>query len=343
MMKPKRLFRFSVVLGLLLLICSLSILTGLTYGAATVAPWQWWDWQNSITLTQLIWVWRAPRVLLAFLVGALLAISGVIFQGVFRNPLAEPYLLGSASGAGVGAALALLLPSALTSTLPLFEYLGLPILAFLGAWGASFLVLALARHGGSWQTAPLLLAGVALAAMLSALRGVLILWFGDETSHLRALVSWQLGGLQTPTWNELAFLTGCLWFILITTYRLSAGLDALGLGDVTAKSLGVDLSRFTAIAVLVAALATALAVCWGGLIGFIGLIIPHVLRWWVGHLHRRLIPTAALAGGSLLVLVDTVARSVLAPSEIPIGLLTALIGGPFFIYLLRQRHYAHSV
>jgi iron complex transport system permease protein len=342
MMKPKPLPRFSLVIALLLCTCGLSIFIGLTYGAATVAPWLWWQWNDTSTLTELIWVWRAPRVLLAFLVGALLAISGVIFQGVFRNPLAEPYLLGSASGAGVGAALALLLPSAVATTFPLFEHIGLPVLAFLGAWGASFLVLALARHGGSWHTTPLLLAGVALAAVLSALRGVLILWFGDETSHLRALISWQLGGLQTPTWNELAFLSVCLFFIVVATYRMHAGLDALGLGDATAKSLGVNLSRFTALAVLLAALATALAVCWGGLIGFIGLIIPHILRWWVGHLHRWLIPSAALAGGSLLVLVDTVARSALAPSEIPIGLLTALIGGPFFIYLLRKRHYAHS-
>jgi iron complex transport system permease protein len=250
---------------------------------------------------------------------------------VFRNPLAEPYLLGSAAGAGLGAAVALLLPQLLP---PAWS---LPVLAFLGAWGASWLVLAVGRIGGAWQSARLLLAGVALAAILSALRGLLLMVFGDESTNLRAIVSWQLGGVQTPTAAEVLGFVPWLLLLAWGAWRLAPGLDALGLGDAAAQSLGHRVPRLVAGAVLLAALATALAVSWGGLIGFVGLIVPHVLRWWLGPLHGPLVPACMVAGGVLMVLVDTVARSTMAPSEIPAGLLTAVIGGPFFLGLLLWR------
>jgi iron complex transport system permease protein len=257
--------------------------------------------------------------------------AGLVFQGVFRNPLAEPYLLGSASGAAVGAAVALLLPELLPAAL------GLPAMAFLGAWGTSWLVLLVGRLGGDWRSGRLLLAGVALAAILGALRSLLLMVFGDESTNLRAVVSWQLGGVQTPTWPEAGVLLALLAALVWAVRRLAPGLDALGLGDEVAHSTGLDVERFSARAILLAALATALAVTWGGLIGFVGLIVPHVLRGWLGPLHGRLVPACAVAGGILLVFSDTVARAALAPSEIPVGLLTALVGGPFFIALLLRR------
>lgn len=315
--------------ALLALATLLAVAAALSLGAATVPPWQWW---GDDAAAELVRVWRAPRVATAFTVGGLLALAGLVFQGVFRNPLAEPYLLGSASGAAVGAAVALLLPAAVSAVVP--ATWSLPVLAFAGAWGAGWLVLLAARLGGAWQTGRLLLAGVALAAMLSALRSLILMVWGDESTNLRAIVSWQLGGVQNAAWGEVAALLAALAVLVALVRALAPGLDALGLGEDTAHAMGVRVPRFSARAVMVASLATALAVSWGGLIGFVGLIVPHLLRWWLGPLHARLAPACAVAGGALMVLVDAVARAALAPSEIPAGLLTALIGGPFFLYLL---------
>ena len=301
----------------------------LSVGAAWVSPAEWLG--GAGVTHDLVWAWRAPRVAGAFFVGACLALAGLLFQGVFRNPLAEPYLLGSAAGAAVGAAVALLLPQLLPAAWTL------PALAFVGAWAASWLVLAVGRLGGEWQAARLLLAGVALAAILSALRSLLLIVFGDESTNLRAIVSWQLGGVQTPAIGELVWFAPLLLALGAAAHRLAFGLDALGLGEATASSMGIDVPRFVAVAILLAALATALAVSWGGLIGFVGLIVPHAVRWWLGPRHARLIPTCMMAGGVLLVMVDAIARSAVAPSEIPIGLLTALVGGPFFLALLLAR------
>lgn len=323
-------WRVAAVLGAALLV---ALVFALSLGAATVWPTQWF-W-GSEAQAELVRVWRAPRVAAAFFVGACLALAGLVFQGLFRNPLAEPYLLGSASGAAVGAAVALLLPTVLPTVLP--SDWSLPILAFLGAWGASWLVLLIGRLGGEWQAGRLLLAGVALAAILAALRSLLLMVFGDESTNLRAVISWQLGGVQTPTWTEVAVLALLLAALVAAVRALAFGLDALGLGEDSAHSMGINVPRFSALAVLVASLATALAVSWGGLIGFVGLIVPHVLRWWLGPLHARLVPACAVGGGVLLVAVDTIARAALAPSEIPAGLLTALVGGPFFIGLLLWR------
>lgn len=316
-----------VFIALILTLC-LSILAGLIFGAGTVWPTQWWTDDQQAAL---VFVWRAPRVATAFIVGACLGLSGLIFQGVFRNPLAEPYLLGSAAGASLGAACALLLPDVLP------KGFGLPLMAFLGAWGSSLLVLLLGGGRSGTQTGRLLLAGVALAAVLSALRSLILMIFGDESSNLRALISWQLGGIQSPAWDEWGLLCLATLLIVAAAIRLAPGLDALGLGEETAHSMGVRVRAFSIRAIALAALATALAVAWGGLIGFVGLIAPHVLRWWVGPLHARLAPAVALGGGILLVLVDTVARSAMPPSEIPVGLMTSLIGGPFFLFLLLRQ------
>ncbi len=303
----------------------LAVGLALACGAVFVAPGVWGE---ETAAARLVWVWRAPRVATAAVVGACLALAGLLCQGVFRNPLAEPYLLGSAAGAGLGAAFVFLLPESLPAGL------GLPVLAFIGALGSSALVLAIGGLRG--PTARLLLAGVALAAILSALRSLILMLFGDESTNLRALVSWQLGGVQTPTWGEWWGLLALALAVFAASLGLARGLDALGLGEEVAHSMGYRLRRLVFAALAAAALATAGAVAWGGLIGFVGLVVPHVARWWVGPLHARLAPVVALGGAVLLVGVDTVARSALAPSEIPLGLLTALLGGPFFLYLLMR-------
>jgi iron complex transport system permease protein len=281
--------------------------------------------------SRLLFEWRLPRVLAAALVGALLGLGGTIFQGVFRNPLAEPYLLGSAGGAALGATVALLVPFAVPQSLLL------PILAFAGAWSATLLVLGIARVAGAVDAAGLLLAGVAVAAILGALRSFLMLALSDETVSLQVVLSWVLGGVQTPTWPVLGLLVLISLACLGLTLLLATRLDVLGLGETMALSFGLDVRRFVAVAVLVGSVVVAAAVAFGGLVAFVGLAAPHIARWLVGPLHKPLLPASALVGAIVVTLADAIARAALPPSEIPLGLVTAVAGGPFFILLLARR------
>lgn len=281
--------------------------------------------------SRLLVDWRLPRVLAAALVGALLGLGGAVFQGVFRNPLAEPYLLGSAGGAALGATVALLVP------LMISQSLALPVLAFAGAWGATLLVIGISRVAGAVDAAGLLLAGVAVAAILGALRSFLMLALSDETVSLQVVMSWVLGGIQTPTWRGLGLLAAIVVGCLILVTPLARRLDLLGLGETMARSFGLDTTRFVALAVLVGALIVAAAVAFGGLVAFVGLASPHVARWLVGPLHRPLLPATALVGAIVVTLADAIARAALPPAEIPLGLVTAVAGGPFFIVLLARR------
>jgi iron complex transport system permease protein len=281
--------------------------------------------------SRLLFEWRLPRVLAAALVGALLGLGGAIYQGVFRNPLAEPYLLGSAGGAALGATIALLVPLAVPQSVML------PILAFSGAWGATVLVLGIARIAGAVDAAGLLLAGVAVAAILGALRSFFMLALSDETVSLQVVLSWVLGGVQTPTWSVLGWLAlmtlGCLGLAA----ALASRLDLLGLGETMAASFGLDVRRFVALAVLAGSVIVAAAVAFGGLVAFVGLAAPHIARWLVGPLHKPLLPASALVGAIVVTLADALARALLPPAEIPLGLVTAVAGGPFFIVLLARR------
>lgn len=281
--------------------------------------------------SRLLVEWRMPRVLAAALVGALLGLGGTIFQGVFRNPLAEPYLLGSAGGAALGATVALLVPLALPQSL------ALPLLAFAGAWGATVLVLAISRVAGATDAAGMLLAGVAVAAILGALRSFLMLALSEETVSLQLVMSWVLGGVQTPTWGMLGILALTTAACLGLTMLFATGLDVLGLGEVMAVAFGLDVRRFIALAVLAGSVVVAAAVAFGGLVAFVGLASPHIARWLIGPLHRALLPASALVGASIVTLADAIARSALPPAEIPLGLVTAVAGGPFFILLLARK------
>lgn len=281
--------------------------------------------------SRLLMDWRIPRVLAAALVGGLLGLGGAVFQGVFRNPLAEPYLLGSAGGAALGATVALLVP------LFMPQAYALPLLAFLGAWGATVLVIGISRVAGAVDAAGLLLAGVAMAAVLGALRSFLMLALSDETVSLQVVMSWVLGGIQTPTWRGLGMLTAISAACLGLSLLLARRLDLLGLGETMAKSFGLDVTRFIAFAVLAGSLIVAAAVAFGGLVAFVGLASPHIARWLVGPLHKPLLPATALVGAIVVTLGDAIARAALPPAEIPLGLVTAVAGGPFFILLLARR------
>lgn len=327
-MRPD-LARFIALAALAVLV---SLLAGWSAGHQWATPT---DLMRAVTgaedpWSQLLIEWRLPRVLAAGFIGALLGLGGAIFQGVFRNPLAEPYLLGSAGGAAVGATVALLVPLALPMAVTL------PVLSFLGAWGATWLVLAIARTAGATDAAGLLLAGVALAAALSAARSFLMLSLSDETVSLQVVLSWMLGGVQTPDWAGLAVLAGLSGLCLGLALTLTKGLDQLGLGEAMAKSFGLHVERFIAWAVLIGALIIAVAVAHGGLVAFVGLIAPHIARWSLGPRHAAVLPASAAIGASLVMLADGAARAALPPGEVPLGLVTALIGAPFFLILLAR-------
>ena len=318
---------------LLILALILSIVTGAAAGH---------DWMNPADLlralagdtdlrSRLLIDWRLPRVLAAACVGALLGLGGTVFQGVFRNPLAEPYLLGSAGGAVLGATVALLVPLAAPQSFVL------PVLAFAGAWGATMLVIGISRVAGAVDAAGMLLAGVAVAAILGALRSFLMLALSDETVSLQIVLSWVLGGVQTPTWPILGLLVAISIACLALTLLLAGRLDVLGLGETMAIAFGLNVNRFIAFAVLAGSVVVAAAVAFGGLVAFVGLASPHIARWLVGPLHRPLLPASALVGAIVVTLADAIARSALPPAEIPLGLVTAVAGGPFFILLLARR------
>jgi iron complex transport system permease protein len=318
---------------LLILALLLSILIGAAAGH---------DWMTPADLlralagdtdlrSRLLIDWRLPRVMAAACVGALLGLGGTVFQGVFRNPLAEPYLLGSAGGAALGATVALLVPLAAPQSFVL------PVLAFAGAWGATMLVIGISRVAGAVDAAGMLLAGVAVAAVLGALRSFLMLALSDETVSLQIVLSWVLGGVQTPTWPILGLLAAISIACLALTLLLAGRLDVLGLGETMAIAFGLNVNRFIAFAVLAGSVVVAAAVAFGGLVAFVGLASPHIARWLVGPLHRPLLPASALVGAVVVTLADAIARSALPPAEIPLGLVTAVAGGPFFILLLARR------
>jgi iron complex transport system permease protein len=268
---------------------------------------------------------RLPRVVLALLVGAVLSVSGGAYQGVFRNPLADPYLLGVAAGAGLGATLAIVTAGS--------GSLLVGVAAFLGAVAAVVVAYGLGAAAGGRRTgSTLILAGVAVAAFLTAAQTFVQ---QRNTDVIREVYSWILGRLGTAGWQEVLLLlpyAGVGITVVLLHRRL---LDALAVGEEEARTLGVRPERVRIIVVLAATLATAGAVAVSGLIGFVGIIVPHAVRLLVGGSYRVILPLSVLGGGAFMVVADLVARSVLSPAEVPIGVVTAFIGGPFFLLVLR--------
>lgn len=270
---------------------------------------------------------RLPRVVLAVLVGAALAVSGAAYQGVFRNPLADPYLLGAAAGAGLGATLVIAY-SPVQSVGPIGV---VPLAAFAGALVGVGAALALGTVAGGSHSPTLLLAGIAVAAFLSAAQTLVQ---QQNTDDLREIYGWMIGQLGSSQWSDIGLVLPYLGLACAVLLFCGRALDVLAVGDDEASSLGVNPGRLRLLVILAASLATASAVAVSGLIGFVGLVVPHIVRRLAGGSYTRVLPLSLLAGGAFLVLADLVARVILAPAELPIGIVTAFIGAPFFAGLL---------
>lgn len=283
----------------------------------------------SVGQDSIVWQLRAPRVLLGALVGAGLALVGTALQAVTRNPLADPHLLGVSSGAAFGAVLVVLY---------LGEFAGmlsLPLAAFVGAMASMLLVLAIASRSGRLHSERLLLAGVAVSFVMMAASN-LLLYLGNPHAASSVLF-WMLGGLGLARWELLWLPALCLLLALVVLLGLGRALNALMAGEQSAVSLGLEPRRVRLLVFVVASLLTGVLVSLSGAIGFVGLMLPHVARFLVGAEHRRVLPVAALLGALFLVWVDVAARTWLAPQDLPIGIVTAAIGGAFFVALLRRR------
>ncbi|WP_442880028.1 FecCD family ABC transporter permease [Aurantimonas sp. A2-1-M11] len=279
---------------------------------------------------------RLPRILTGMLVGAALALSGAMMQGLFRNPLADPSLVGISSGAALAAVTSIVLGHSVAFWLPDFvAHHLLPIAAFMGALGTTTILYRLATVNGRTSVAAMLLLGIALAALASALIGVLV--FISDDQQLRELTFWTMGGLGGATWPKLLAILPLMLPAFLAAPFLARSLNAMTLGHGEAFHLGIDVQVVTRLAIFVIAAAVGAAVAVSGIIGFVGLVAPHLLRTLIGPDHRTLMPAAALFGGSLVVAADTVARTIVAPAELPIGILTALVGAPFFLWLLLRR------
>lgn len=278
----------------------------------------------------VVWEVRIPRVLLGVVVGASLGAAGCLMQGTFRNPLAEPGIVGVSSGAAVAAVLAIILG------ITALGFWALPAAAFIGGVAVTALVYGLARVNGRTEVLTLILVGIAVNAFAGAIIGLLMSVSDD--AQLRSITFWNLGSLSAATWPTVLVVMAVTLVSIALSLTLAHRLDLLSLGENTAAHLGVDVESTRRIAIVLVAALTAAAVAVAGIIVFVGLVVPHAMRLIVGPSHRTLLPVSALAGATLLVVADLVARTVVAPREIPIGVLTALVGSPVFFWLLRREH-----
>ncbi len=281
---------------------------------------------------------RLPRVLASAIVGAALAISGLMFQGLFRNPMADPYVIGSSGGAVLGACIGIFF----FSQISLLGFSATALLAFAGSVITMAIVYSLARVNGKTNVITLLLAGFAISTMLGYSSSLFEMFGAGNGSETTVLLSWLRGVIGTPQWAQLSVTSFIFLFATIAAVPLMRQLNTLALGDEYAHQLGLRV-EYTRVGIIVTgSLLTAAAVSLGGLISFAGLIVPHIARLLLGPDHVRLLPVTALSGAIFLVVADTLARSVFSPTEIPVGILMALLGGPFFLYLLRKtkRSYA---
>lgn len=286
-----------------------------------------WAWQQY----QIVWNLRMPRVILAAVVGAGLSLVGAIMQAMVRNPLADPYLLGTSSGASVGAVCVLAFGS--------FAFAGAYAMfvgAFVGALAATTAVYVLAQARGGMKAIRLILSGVAVGYMLSGVTSLITLTAGEHGLAV-SMLTWILGSLAGAQWDTLAVPTIVLGLGLLWALMKSREMNALLLGEEVAATLGIESQRLVRVMFVAVSLLTAVMVAVSGAIGFVGLVVPHVVRMLVGSDHRRVLPVSALAGAVFLVLVDLAARTLFAPAEIPVGIFTALIGGPFFIWMLARQ------
>jgi iron complex transport system permease protein len=269
---------------------------------------------------------RLPRILLAGIVGAALAVAGTVYQAVFRNPLADPYLIGVAQGASLGAIIGFMLPA-------MWQIASVPLLAFIGAIVAVLIVYLVARVGKTLPTTTLILAGVALGAFFMAISSYLMIISGDR---LHGIISWILGTFSSSNWLRFFIALPYIVIGIIVIWLYARPLNIMQLDEEQAQQLGINVEQTKIILLGAATLITAAAVAFCGAIGFVGIIIPHAMRLIWGPDHRFLLPLSTFAGATFLIIADTLARTILSPTEIPIGVITAFVGAPFFLYLLRQ-------
>ncbi|MBL8579591.1 MAG: iron ABC transporter permease [Mesorhizobium sp.] len=279
---------------------------------------------------------RLPRLILGVIVGAALAVSGTVLQGLFRNPLADPGLVGVSAGAGLGAIVVIVLGATLLG--PVSGFLGiytLPLAAFCGGLASTLLLYGVATRRGQTSIATMLLAGIALGAMAGALSGILVYMADDR--QLRDLTFWGLGSLAGATWTKIAAAGPIIVIALLATPFLARGLNALALGEAAASHLGIPIQRLKYVAIISVAAAVGASVAVSGGIGFVGIVVPHLLRLLIGPDNRYLLPASALLGACMLLLADAVSRTIVAPAELPIGIVTAIVGAPFFLWILLRR------
>jgi iron complex transport system permease protein len=336
--KPSILWAVSLV-GIAVLLGSLSI--AISVGAVAIPLETVWGIlinkiaPNTVTIDwsdgreAIVWDIRFPRAILACFVGAGLAMVGASLQAVTRNPLADPHLLGISAGGAFGAILALL------HTGLFIGLLTVPLLAFMGALGATLLVLAVSQFASATSADRLVLAGVAVSFIVMSAANVLIFLGDPRATH--TVVFWMLGGLGLAQWDQLIYPATVLLGGGAYLWLKSGTLNAMTVGDETATTLGIPVARFRLTVFFIGALITGVMVAFSGIIGFVGLMIPHIVRLMVGGDYRRLLPISALCGAVFLVWADVIARTIMAPDDMPIGIVTGLIGGLFFVWLLRQR------
>ncbi|MFC0843328.1 MULTISPECIES: FecCD family ABC transporter permease [Streptomyces] len=329
----------------LAVVLSLALLAALTaavsWGSTSIPPGEVWgvvwrrlsgDAPRPGTDDLIVWQLRVPRALLAALVGAGLGVVGTAVQALVRNPLADPYLLGISNGASLGAVAAIVLGAGAGGALGL----GLSGAAFAGALATFALVWAVARRGGGFAPLRLVLAGVAIGQFLSGFTSYLVLQAGDE-QQTHSVLFWLMGSLSGATWTLLAVPAIAVPLALLVLQARARGLNALLMGDETAAGLGIDVVRLRRELFLVTSVLTGVLVAVSGAIAFVGLMVPHVCRLLIGGDHRRLLPISALMGALLLVVVDTVCRTAMDAQELPVGVVTSLIGAPALLYLLDRR------
>lgn len=272
---------------------------------------------------------RLPRIILASLVGGVLAVVGTSFQAIFKNPMADPYVMGSSSGAAFGATIGIVLGLSK-------GFLGFgvtSIFAFIGAISATFIVYNLARIGNKISTTSILLAGIIISSSLSSVISLMMIFNKDELANI---VSWTLGGFNGASWNQIKVVSIPILIGVIILATLSREMNAIVMGEDNAKNMGVNVELVKKIILTVSAFLTAFAVSVSGIIGFVGLIVPHLFRLIFGSNHKILLPVSVIGGGIFLLLCDTLARTILGGIEIPVGIITSIFGGPFFLYLLKK-------
>jgi iron complex transport system permease protein len=341
----KRFARWKIIVALLMLFLILTIAFAVTVGPMQIPPIEVYKIiiknipfigdlvrvESSSSAEVVVFQVRLSRVLAAALVGIALAVAGVVLQALFRNPMADPYLLGISAGASLGASLAIAFGIG-------FSFFGLlfsvPIMAFVFAIGTVILVYSVARRGQGVEMLTLLLVGIAVNSFLLAIMAIVRIVSGDA---IHAIMAWILGSLVTSNWSYVEIILPFVVIGVALIYVFAKDLNIILLGEEQAHHLGVDTERLKRIMLASATLITAAAVSISGIIGFVGLIIPHIARILVGPDHRILIPSSALAGAIVLILCDTMARTVVRPVELPVGIFTSLLGCPFFIYLIRKR------